>query len=575
MVDNDDAEISAATLCDITYLLCKFHLQKAWEVMLREKIMDISVRSKAHALLLLLFGCTTENAYIKHAKELRHVVGKESPFWKHYKSEYHPKWKNWTCYNRPSGYGIFNTNNYTESLIKLLGQWIGRYKAYSICNLITELHDAYNDHVNDLFNSKKKIRNVTLDEAQVIFDRATDAYTELDTSTFEQQDENNNSWVIPSLTYEDVVYTVVLSPGFSCSCLYFRTTCKCCKHIFLTIFHVMDLSKFKPTSEIDNVFDFIKVAADFFNLDFPKQTGTVFSVPNYIRAPLPRPTGTTRREVPTQARKFNKRGRKHKRHVQPSQEDFEAVEAENSETESIDDGEDDIVGIRVVTIGMQAEGAQHVCKKMLQFDGNKNPSMETFDLYMNNVERYLNDLGVPVKNVKVQPSSGMKLNSRNQVVRFDSNTHQWGSKKVTKAYRSALLQLSQQMRYIFTMSQIEEVQDDDEEIDDNDGEFYPSDDVDSTDEEEEVFDAGDHYVMSDNRPPKRTRVVIEDDDDDEDHASGKEVPENEVDKGANNGDEDGIFNFTPPQFDEEDDEAREDPLEFDSNNSFNNSDGFY
>lgn len=77
----------------LSWIICKWHLVKAWLTALQERIQEEELRSLAHATLLSMFNSTTREQYIVLRDKLEQIVGKESEFYKYFIKEYDHKCK--------------------------------------------------------------------------------------------------------------------------------------------------------------------------------------------------------------------------------------------------------------------------------------------------------------------------------------------------------------------------------------------------------------------------------------------------------------------------------------------------
>ncbi len=224
-----------------------------------------------------------------------------------------------------------NTKNFTEALIKSLMEFIGRFKLRSLLDLLKKLQSAISQVMQDtILSNGKVVENPTIKEAQDTLELAR-SYMEENpeyATTHLKASKTENLFTVTSFSNGDKKYRVTTSPGFTCTCMYFITNVKCCKHVFLVMSHYVD--DYESKQRLD-VFDFIKHAAVCFKYALPQGSSQaimpLYMEPNVRRTPATSSQNPSSEKISHGARKHAKKGRKRKiDETFPTEEDFDEVD---------------------------------------------------------------------------------------------------------------------------------------------------------------------------------------------------------------------------------------------------------
>eukprot|EP00761_Pharyngomonas_kirbyi_P009555 gb/GECH01009572.1/.p1 GENE.gb/GECH01009572.1/~~gb/GECH01009572.1/.p1 ORF type:complete len:176 (+),score=17.72 gb/GECH01009572.1/:1-528(+) len=115
IIDNDKALIKALETEKFEYIHCKFHLLPSWV----PRLNHLPQRTRNQTLMKLyrLYNSTNEKEFDEYFSQLKEL---DEKFSQYMEENYYNNRKHWASFNRPSRIRLWNTNNYTEALIKSL-----------------------------------------------------------------------------------------------------------------------------------------------------------------------------------------------------------------------------------------------------------------------------------------------------------------------------------------------------------------------------------------------------------------------------------------------------------------------
>jgi hypothetical protein len=243
----DDGKTEKSALKDrcFKFVLCKFHLVRAWTKYMDSKL-DLSeeLYTKILGHLYKLYACRTKDEYKKRYHDLQEFAPDE--FMEYYNREWHNEdfYKRWTCIKRESTFSDWATNNITEAM----------FKNYKITG---KNHSRMSNFVHSLIQFLKvEPYSVRLDryptdtekEAKRRFKKSVGIQVKKkgsgDTYLYEVQSQTDKS-----LQWSCNLFDM------SCNCIDFYYNCRPCKHLYACMRDF--LKEKKHTIPVEDCFLFI------------------------------------------------------------------------------------------------------------------------------------------------------------------------------------------------------------------------------------------------------------------------------------------------------------------------------
>eukprot|EP00761_Pharyngomonas_kirbyi_P010989 gb/GECH01011013.1/.p1 GENE.gb/GECH01011013.1/~~gb/GECH01011013.1/.p1 ORF type:complete len:248 (+),score=9.60 gb/GECH01011013.1/:1-744(+) len=232
MIDNCNAYIQAIKENDLTPILCKFHLLKAWTAFLKTHVEENLQKPLAEILLKIFLARDYEN----YKNLLIKLSKTHNKFYQHFCDQYDSKWKMVTSLERPSHYALYNTNIHLEGYIKSLQHFLK--KNNKMINTLKGIQRRMDFDAINLDRETKKRENPSRRESEQKLEEAKECQIEC------PKMDGCHSATIPSFTKTDKYYDVYLYPFMCCSCIYHMRNGKACKHIFFPVKNILSFKLF-------------------------------------------------------------------------------------------------------------------------------------------------------------------------------------------------------------------------------------------------------------------------------------------------------------------------------------------
>lgn len=265
MIDKELSSIKMFNELNLKYLLCYFHSIMTWTEEIKKKSQEEN-RIMILGLLITMRNSKTENEFKENYNEFKDFCedNSEEDFLNYFNNEWKSQWKSWTNIERSMVISIFNTNNILEFIIKSFGSF-NKFKKQNPLKII---------YIIDQFLSQYNIVNVK---------KRTKSYKELDSKRIESlnipqdqlekminpidkiNDKISKEWLdyrfqIKSFTNKNVYETSVNH----CTCSYYLSNGKNCKHQFLLLRYFNEFKNHKiPYS--DNALMLIMNSYKYYN----------------------------------------------------------------------------------------------------------------------------------------------------------------------------------------------------------------------------------------------------------------------------------------------------------------------
>lgn len=348
--------------------------------------------------------------------------------------------------------------------------YIGRYRVNHLRGLLEELSEGLDYVMTNTLRNTAPAVNPTLKEAQEILNTAREFYDSTpEYKTKIKSTGTSFTWKMPSFdTNSKNEYTVTLSPGFTCTCMYFRLQTKCCKHIFVMIEHHLD--NFITTRTLD-IYELLKHAASILNFNFIRpNSNSIFplylsSITNFkslkqINSKVHEQESNENDDIqqnenidsenevlgPRQlisigARRKEKRGRPKKRKVLPEQTDFDIMESNDihARVQALTDTVVSVklrytpIGERIVTTLLGETEKYPLYERSLVFQNKQNkditPTEKQIEDFLEDVETFLQNIEPTQKNGrKTTNTIGFRFGKTKKLQRLCANTEEWITK---------------------------------------------------------------------------------------------------------------------------------------------------
>lgn len=245
MIDDGAVEKAALNQLKADYFLCKFHVLQAWERQLSKLKCTVKEKAEVYKILLQMFSVRTETQYnqlyAQLKRERRAVFGSFVDYftahWHMYNGERF--YLRWTCIDRPSSYGLWNTNNATERIMRDLQEHL-QWKA---CKNIEEYVKSIDSWMTLRRNNQQRPRKTQTErEASERLERGRQLWSLSDNV---DDEDAESSWygsaTVPHIKFfpcsdesEDFVYTADLL-AMTCNCMDYIRNCRPCKHLFCSM----------------------------------------------------------------------------------------------------------------------------------------------------------------------------------------------------------------------------------------------------------------------------------------------------------------------------------------------------
>lgn len=240
MVDDGAVEKAALTALDAEYFICKFHVLQAWERQLVKLKCTVKQKAELYRILLEMFSTATETQYNNLYAQLKRIgrptfgsfVDYFTANWHAYNGE--KFFLRWTCINRPSSYGLFNTNNATERIMRDVQEHLN----HKACKNVEEYVKAIDNWI-----TLRKLNQQRIRKSQT--DRDAEERLARGQALWELRSEDADAWYgSASAGYvrffnstvdgEAIQYTTDLY-SMTCNCADFIQHSRPCKHLYCSM----------------------------------------------------------------------------------------------------------------------------------------------------------------------------------------------------------------------------------------------------------------------------------------------------------------------------------------------------
>lgn len=245
MIDDGSVEKAALNQLSADYFLCKFHVIQAWERQLCKINCNVKEKAELYKILFQMFSVRTETQYNQlyaQLKRLRRATfGSFQDYftahWHMYNGENF--YKRWTCIDRPSSYGLWNTNNATERIMRDIQEHL-EWKA---CKNIEEYVKSIDAWMTLRRKNQQRTRKTQTErDALERLERGRQLWSFVDGDNEDAEPSWYGSTSVEHIRFfkcsdesEDVIYTADLL-GMSCNCMDYIRNCRPCKHLFCSMF---------------------------------------------------------------------------------------------------------------------------------------------------------------------------------------------------------------------------------------------------------------------------------------------------------------------------------------------------
>jgi len=252
MIDHDESERKGLLDAGFMFILCNFHVTVDISPKLNSLVKDPEHRTQIWEILKMVQRSKTKEELDSNIDIASDKIKKISPeFWNYLNT-------NWLCENwkvafcdifRKNLEGLWNTNNFTESQIKLIGLvFLKQRRCPSLFLLLTRIcYQAVPNFIKKILNDDK-CEKPKVNPTDRAIRRRMDSGEALHRQGFVK--EVGTEFLVTSATSKKgVKYTVKLQTAspeqnpedsrswWYCNCRFWFWSGKCCKHIFAVLFH--------------------------------------------------------------------------------------------------------------------------------------------------------------------------------------------------------------------------------------------------------------------------------------------------------------------------------------------------
>ena len=248
MIDDGSVEKSCMEKIGANYFICKFHIVQRWTHHLNSMGLSETEKAKLYNTLLSMFAAPTETAYLAIYRSMRQrfPVAKYGSFLRYFDSNWHQYggdsqfYLRWISAYRACSYGLWNTNNATERVMKDIQLHLDHRSVKNLEKYVVEITDYIEARA---FNTRTN-KSVTEVDAER---RCKDGFAIW-------SNERNTRWA-PSTSkgvcgfaaeeqatddQSSFLYSTNLEV-MTCNCLDYVNNCRPCKHLFCTMFEYAHL----------------------------------------------------------------------------------------------------------------------------------------------------------------------------------------------------------------------------------------------------------------------------------------------------------------------------------------------
>jgi hypothetical protein len=259
MIDDGTVEKAGIKMAGQSYVICKFHLVRAWTKRLNlhhQKLTKSEIKDLMK-LLYRLYNSKTEQIYSDVYKEF--ITKAPTKFIEYFNKTWHDKefYKSWTCINRDSDFGDWVTNNCTEATFRKIQQMIGKHSR----RLSVFLKDITKVLLAEVYSIRLvKLTSKTEDDAKSRFTKGKKlGATPSDTDTVFYVNSSKNK----EKSYECDLFSS------ECTCYDYLYNCRPCKHLYSAMINFLQFKGIKLPDEctcfhyIEAVYLFIHYPDEF------------------------------------------------------------------------------------------------------------------------------------------------------------------------------------------------------------------------------------------------------------------------------------------------------------------------
>jgi hypothetical protein len=238
MIDKEDSSIGAFKDLSIQYILCIFHMYKTLSLEINKKIKDKAIYSKVLELLINMKNAFDEENFRLNLQKFQSYCDDKEIY--EFKSYFEVNWLgcylNWVNFSRKIAISIFNTNNFSEQIIKSFETFLTNKKHHPmhILMLIVQFFKLNNPFapkrmtksIIQYLNPMKEAFQIPINKLELFVKPLFDVTSSID------KEWSYHNYQITSFTNPKTTYHTNL---FSCMCPYFLVESKQCKHSFLIL----------------------------------------------------------------------------------------------------------------------------------------------------------------------------------------------------------------------------------------------------------------------------------------------------------------------------------------------------
>jgi hypothetical protein len=237
MIDDGSTEKSALNFIGHDFVICKFHLIRAWT----KHLNGLSKEQKKRHLEMLykLYNSRNDRQYEDNLKELKEKGDED--FIKYFEKTWNTRnfYKAWTCINRQCSFGDWVTNNCCEATFKKIQHKIGiHYRKFNI--FVKKLIECLNAEQFSTNLLEFKPTPKTFQEANKRFKKGKELLTN-EITKIEQDSIEQFKFIVQSEKNSNKTYTCNLH-DLECTCYDFMYNYKPCKHLYAAMIKYMKIN---------------------------------------------------------------------------------------------------------------------------------------------------------------------------------------------------------------------------------------------------------------------------------------------------------------------------------------------
>ena len=149
-----------------------------------------------------MYNSLSEQEYLKHYESMK---GYNEKFDEYFEKVYHPIWRNWCSISRKSCFSLYQTNNVSETIFRLLKNYLS-HKSYSLFDTLKKIDNFLRNFVL----RKGEGHTVTINEAEENLKKAEENEMAI-------QNIEKNEYLVESLK-GGTFYNVSVGKYLICNC---------------------------------------------------------------------------------------------------------------------------------------------------------------------------------------------------------------------------------------------------------------------------------------------------------------------------------------------------------------------